>query len=242
MKILGVFLFLIMAFLFQCGKEEANTKADGNTQSQSVFNTEMKTDKSDTTAQTEKDMDEIFNYSGENDGLKYNFSGKLQKKGKYDGINYPNDNLVIEYSVKNTNSKDFLVYNQGHSDESNQAIVYVEPQASEVVELSQKMFTEPKNKDCPDLDAPIVARAAWLKAGETISEKVLVELPLELKTPFDECSPKPQMPKNFNKIKFCLGAAQADSEAVKIDENGYIQNRAGVSEQKLLCSGEFALP
>ena len=242
MKILGVFLFLILTFLFQCGKEEANTKADGNTQSESIFNTEMKSDTTETTAQTEKDMDEIFSYSGENEGLTFNFSGKLQKKGKYDGINYPNDNLVIEYSVKNTNAKDFLIYNQGHSDESNQATVYVEPQTGGLIELSQKMFTEPKNKNCPLWDAPILARAAWLKAGETISEKVFVELPLELKTPFDECSPKPQMPENFNKIKFCLGAAQADSGAVKIDENGYIQNRAKVSEQKLLCSGEFTLP
>lgn len=242
MKTFGILLFLSMAFLFQCGKEDVNTKANNNTQTQGVSNSEMKSETSEPAAQAEKNMDQIFSYSGESENLEYNFSGKLQKKGKHEGINYPNDNLVIEYSVKNTGTKDFIIYNQGHSDESNRAIVYVEPQNGGLIELSQKMFTEPEGKNCPALDAPINPRAVWLKAGQTINEKVSVELPLQLKTPFDECSPMPEMPENSSKIKFCLGAAQADSAKVKIDENGYIQNRAGVSEQKLLCSTEFALP
>lgn len=247
MKIFGIMFLMTAAFLFQCEKNEsikANDNSAVNISNQTVNSESSMTDPMNSSQSnqnlTNANMKEVFNHSGKYDGVEYRFTGKMQKKGKYDGINYPNDNLVIEYSLKNTGTKNFIVYNQGHSDNSDRSIVYIEPQPSGTIELSQRLFTEPKDKNCPEWDMPITPRAGWLKAGQNMSEKVFVEFPLELKTPFQACTPATQMPANLKKVKFCIGIAEALDAKTSIDKNGIIQNR-NVSEQKLLCSDEFAL-
>lgn len=247
MKMFGIIFLMTAAFLFQCEKKEsvnATNNSAVNISNQTVNSGSATIDSNNSSQSnqnsTNANMKEVFTHSGKHDGVEYRFIGKMQKKGKYDGINYPNDNLVIEYSLKNTGTKNFILYNQGHSDSSDRSIVYVEPQTDGTIELSQRLFTEPKDKTCPEWDMPITPRAGWLKAGQSLSEKVFVEFPLELKTPFQACTPATQMPANLKKVKFCIGIAEALDEKTSIDKNGIIQNR-NVSEQKLLCSDEFAL-
>lgn len=231
MKSFAVLFLVSLAVFFQCEKKEsvqANVNNSAVNQTPSNISKNAETPKPETG--NNSNMKEVFNYSGKTDGIEYRFAGKLQKKGKSDGINYPNDNLVVEYTLKNTGAKDFAIYNQGHSDNENRAAVYVEPQTDGSIEISQKRFVEPKDKNCPLLDFPITPRSVILKGGQTISEKVFVEFPLENKTPFSMCVPQTPMPTALKKVKFCIGFAEADG-----------QKRGETSEQKLLCSDEFSL-
>lgn len=190
-----------------------------------------------------KKIGEIETGSRENGDLKYTVSIKFQKKGTYENINYPNDNLVIEYTLENAGKYDYLVYNQGHSDQDSRSIVYAEVLSEETLELSQKQFVEPKDKQCPDRFAPVISRAAWLRKGERVSEKVYVEFPVKHNTPFDDCGPIPAMPEKLEKVKFCIGYAPADPQKTTIDNNGFVVTTAveAVSEQKFICGGVFSL-
>lgn len=168
--------------------------------------------------------------------LQYEIKTRVVKKGQRDGVNYQNDVLYIDYEIKNLGEKSYLVFNQGHNDSDNRNIVYVEPFANGSVELSQKAFTEPKDKNCPLRDAPILPRAAWLKSKQTIKDQVSVELPLKLNTPFADCFPQLEMPRGLEQVRFCLGVAEADPKTIKVGNNGFIQNRNAFKEQQLLCS------
>lgn len=147
--------------------------------------------------------------------------------------------LQLNYEVKNLGESDYILYNRGTSLKMRRGTIYVEPQANDRVELSQKEFFEPKDKDCPDREALIYPAASWLKAKQTVKEEVSVSLPLKLNTPFDDCRPQPEMPKQVNEIRFCLGAAKVNSSKnIKANEEGIIIVRGGedIAEQQLLCS------
>lgn len=227
MKVLGIIIFLFAALLIECGKSESNARANTNENVPDNVSVKSEPAASNTPVTNLKNMDEVFRSAGKKGEIEFQLVGKRQNKGKYDGINYPNDNLIIEYTVKNTGAKDFILYNQGHSDSPNRQIVYVEPQPDGSIELAQKAFAEPKN--CPLRDAPITPRTGSLKAGETVSGKVFIELPLKQKTPFDDCVPPAEMPPKTNKIKFCLGIQEAGD------------SKPNIGKQEFLCSDSFEL-
>ncbi|MEP6923003.1 MAG: hypothetical protein ABI954_00950 [Pyrinomonadaceae bacterium] len=173
--------------------------------------------------------------------LQYEIKTRIVKKGQRDGINYQNDVLYIDYEVKNLGDKNYLVFNQGHNDKDDRNVVYVEPQSDSSIELSQKAFVQPRDKNCPLYDAPILPRAAWLKARQTVKNQVSVELPLKFKTPFADCSPQPEMPKESKTVRFCLGVAEADPKTVKVGNDGSFQDMEAVKKQQVLCSESINL-
>lgn len=243
MKFPGILLLLLAAFLFQCEKRESSAGANtaenmvrtGNSLKPEIPNPP------DSPENNAKTMDELFRDSGRKGDLEYKISGRLQKKGKSEGINYPNDNLIIEYTVKNTGTKDFILYNQGHSDRETRDLVYAEPLPDGSVELSQKAFLEPKDKTCPLRDAPIWPRGAWLRKGQIVTGRVFVELPLKQQTPFADCTPRAEMPANPKRFKFCLGFQEAEGQNLKIDDQGIISPLPETAKQELLCSESFEI-
>lgn len=190
--------------------------------------------------QVEKNMSESLNYKNESDGIKYSFKAEVKKAGKYDGIEYKNDFVQVEYELNNTSDKDYLVFNRGHFG-TNSYTVYVEPGSNGTVEISQKAFREPTDKNCPQRFVAISPKASWLKAGQKITEKVEVEMPLQARTPFDDCEPKTELPSDYKKAKFCIGVLEADSAATKINDDGTITGLNYTKTQKLLCSNAVDL-
>lgn len=147
--------------------------------------------------------------------------------------------LRFSYEVKNLSESNYLIYNRGTSLEMRRGTVFVEPQMDNGIELSQKRFFEPKDKNCPDREAPIYPAASWLKAKQTVKEEIGVSLPFRAHTPFSDCQPQTEMPKEVEKIRFCLGVAKVDSvKDIKTDAQGTVIVRGGenIGEQQFLCS------
>ena len=113
--------------------------------------------------------------------------------------------------------------------------------ADGLVELSQKAFTEPQGKNCPNRFVAIMPRASWLKAGQTVKEQLSVAWPLRLNTPFDDCRPPAEMPKEVSKVRFCVGVAEADSKKVTIAPDGNLSDLSVSLKQQVLCSEAVAL-
>jgi hypothetical protein len=185
-------------------------------------------------------MENFLSYSNKEGEIDYSFNAKLVKKGLHNGITYQNDVVQIEYNLTNTGDKNYLVYNAGHSG-TNDATVYVEPQTDGTVEISQKAFAEPKDKNCPDRFMAIMPKASWLKANQTVKKQFELALPLQTKTPFDDCLPVNVMPKEISKVNFCIGVSEADANKVTLDKDGNIKNPDSAKPQKLLCSTAVAL-
>lgn len=72
------------------------------------------------------------------------------------------DFLRLHYEVRNLGNSKYILYNRGIGRGST-GIVYVEPKANGLVEMSQKYFPEPKDKSCPLRETPIYFAASWLK-------------------------------------------------------------------------------
>lgn len=243
MKAIGILLFLYSFFLFQCG--EVGTSPQNAASRNAVSDSKAASaEKASETPRPANNMNDGFSFSGQNGDLKYEINAVLQKKGKYENVDFPNDNLVVNYTLQNVGKNDYVIYNQGHSDQTSRSTVYTEVLSEGLVELSQKQLVEPQDKQCPARFVAIIARAAWLKSGSTVSEKVYVEFPITHKTPFDDCGPIPPTPEKLEKVKFCIGYAPADSQKVTIDSNGVVVTAAAgaVSEQKFICSDVFSLP
>jgi len=230
MKVFGIAFFLSLVFFFQCEKGASDAQVDKN--AGKIVSVESPTERN------VNNMNE-FSSTGTMDDIKYRINGRLQKKGQYEGINYPNDNIVVEYELKNSGAKDFILYDRGHSSD-NGAFVYVEPLADGTVELSLKAFTEPAGKNCPARFAAVMPRASWLRAGETVKDRVYIELPLKTKTPFDDCTPKTEVPPDASKVKFCLGFQEAAKET-KIAADGNVAPRPEIAGQQFLCSEVFTI-
>lgn len=215
MKFLIVLSLFATMFFLDCPSKKKNTKA-------------QKT-------KAEKNMSEFLSYENKTDGIEYKFKAEIKKAGKYNGIEYKNDFVQIEYELNNTSGKDFLVFNQGHFGTIT-GKVYVEPSKDGTVEISQKAFEEPKDRNCPDRFVAIIPNASWLKSNQKVTKKIEIELPLQTRTPYDDCKPKPELPKDFSKVKFCIGVTESDSEKVKLTDDGRIQGEVPIKKQKLLCS------
>jgi len=229
MKFLGIVFFTALVFFMQCEKPVSDAR---NTMAANAGNAAPRRAP---TAQNVTNMNEIFSSNGTKDGIEYRISGRLQKKGKYEGLDYPNDNVVIDYELKNTGAKNFIVFDRGHSSD-NGALVYVEPQADGTVELSLKAFTEPSDKNCPARFVAVTPRGSWLKAGQKIRDKVYLEMPLKRKTPFDDCTPVAEVAPNAAKVKFCLGFQEVKDAGLKVDDNGNITPSPDIRDQQLLCT------
>ena len=181
-------------------------------------------------------MNEIFSAQGKTGDIEYRITGRLQKKGVSEGVDYPNDNIVVEYELKNTGKKSYVVYDRGHSSDSGGDFVAVEPAGGGAVELSLKAFSEPAGKNCPARFVAVVPLGTLLKAGEIIKQKTYVELPLKAKTPFDDCEPQTPLAPNASRVKFCIGF-QAAEEKTKVAENGRISPLPDFQNQQLICTG-----
>ena len=181
---------------------------------------------------------DLFTYKNKIGEIEYTYSAKLIKK---EVSNKEETNrLQINYTVKNTSDKNYLLYNRGHFGTDN-SLIYVEPNKEGVIEISQRAFREPNDKSCPNRYVPITPNASWLEAGKTISNNISVKLPLKPKTPFDDCNPQTAMPEKTNKLKFCLGISEADKSKVKINNKGVVEGWQYVKEQQLLCSDTVEL-
>ncbi len=223
MKFGLVFLFLITFLVSDCRKQSS---------------VEPKQKNGDRVAE----MQEVYSTKRQFGDLEVFFKAKIIPKGVRDGINYANDNVYIDYEIKNSGDRSFVVFNRGHLgfDEPSNA-VYVEPQPDGSVEISQKAFVEPKNKRCPLRLIPIVPRGSLLKAKQTIVEQLNFELPLKLRTPYADCSPRLEMPTTVTQTKFCLGVAEIDVKQVQLDADGLVQSSSLFSEQNLLCTDVIKL-
>lgn len=197
-----------------------------NNQKQTIVNAEK----------TEIRMENLPVYQNKVGDVEYSLSAKILKKSE----NRQSDVVQITYELKNTGDKNYLVYNLGHFG-TNESVVYVEPQKDGSIEISQKAFHEPTDRNCPQRFVAVVPNASWLKAKQTVNNQIEVALPLTVKTPFDDCTPLPAMPAKINRVRFCLGIAEADTNQVKIDEKGFVQGQQFVKEQQLLCSDNIPL-
>lgn len=166
-------------------------------------------------------------------------------KIRRDQSNGAANQLIINYSIKNLGDQDYILFNRGDSTRTANARVYVEQsQPNGIVELSQKAFGKPKDVRCPASVAPILPRAQWLKAKQTIAEQVEIVLPLQIQTPFDYCYPKRETVAQASGYKFCLGTVPADSNKIKISPQQFVaapyqELQKLIREQQLLCSDVF---
>jgi hypothetical protein len=183
----------------------------------------------------ENNMKELLSFENRIEGIEYKFKAALKKSGTYDGIEYKNEFIEIEYVLNNTSEKDYIVFNKGHFG-TNADVLYLEPNKDGTVEISQKAFEEPRDRNCPQRFVAITPKGTWMKSGEKITGKIQAEMPFETRTPFDDCEPKPQMPKEIKNVKFCIGILEADPGKVKLSDDGIISGMPSINEQKLLCS------
>lgn len=189
---------------------------------------------------TETDMQNSSTFKNKVGDVEYTFSAKILKKDNRDGDNRETDVVQITYELKNTGDKSYLIYNRWHFG-TNESVVYVEPQKDGTIEISQKAFREPKDRNCPQRFVAIIPNASWLKSQQTVNNKIEIALPLELKTPFDDCTPLLEMPAKIDKTRFCLGISEADKDRVKINDKSFVEGWQYVKEQQLLCSRDIDL-
>jgi hypothetical protein len=187
-------------------------------------------------------MEGTQKFTGKSGDIEYTFTASLQKKGMRDGVEHLSDTLAISYELKNTGTKDYVVFNRGHFGKDTGNAVYTEPLPDGGIEISQKAFSEPSGLNCPQRFVAIFPRASWLKAGKIAKEEVTLALPFRLNTPYDDCQPQPEMPKEPKSVKFCIGYSEADSKKITINEQGSLSDISGIAtKQKFLCSDSISL-
>lgn len=223
MKVLFLLGFFGALMFFDCSSSK-NRQPTGN----------------DVQKNSENKMRDSFTYKNKIGEIEYTFAAKILKKGAPGTANLENDVLQIDYEVKNTGEKNYLLYNRGHSG-TDDSVVYVETQKGGTIEISQKAFREPEGKTCPNRYVPIAPNASWLKSKQTIKNQIETALPLKLKTPFDDCTPRAEMPAEIARTRFCLGVSEADASRVKINDKGFVEGWQHVKEQQLLCSDVIEL-
>lgn len=197
-----------------------------------------------TNADTLETTSELLKYKGKADGIEYDFSAVILPKGKHDGYMYPTDTLQIKYVVSNTSNKNYVLFNRGHWGGDQSVWTSVEPLTNGTAEIAQKAFEEPKDKKCPERYMAILPKGSWLLTGKKIEGQTNVSLPLTVKTPFDDCSPKMEMPETLKGVRFCLGYAEADVKKVSIEKDNIIrrESQLNLGKQKFLCSNTVTLP
>lgn len=202
-------------------------------------------DKTPNSTQNQSSMiNKTYNYENRTEDLEYKIQAQLKKR-KSAETNAEESYIAVNYTIKNHSKKNYILFNRGHSTESNPQQIYAEFQDG-VAELSQKAFAEPTDTVCPARDAPILPRATHLKVAQTISGQAEIILPLEWNTPFDDCYKKEQRktPSKIKGFKFCLGVVEIGN--VEIDDKGYISLQYSelqelIGKQQLLCSDTIEL-
>lgn len=153
-------------------------------------------------------------------------------------INFSASRLLnIDYTIKNKSAKDYIIFNQGHTNRQEINPTYVEETSDGMLELSQKAFSKPQGIMCPNSLVPIMPRGLLLKAGTETTGKAEAQFPLQTFTPYDFCiAPKP-VDDNVKQAKFCLGVVKIEDAEVKIDEKGNIEGvNQLLAKQNILCS------
>ena len=152
------------------------------------------------------------------------------------------ERITIRYKVTNRTNRPYLIFNRlpAHLDSTDVApdenSVYVEPQPDGTVEISKRAYVAP---DGPAVNTPYIPGASELLPGASISEQIVVNLPLGRRRPYMSVVPAPAMPNPIRKVKFCVGVAQADRSAARAFGSG--KNRALYPQysvlptQQLLC-------
>lgn len=235
MKFLAIISLCFVLIFFDCSSNKSKTSKKQSSQ-------ESKTDEKmeSKESQVEKNMSEFLSYENVTDGIEYKFKAEMKKAGNYNGIEHKNDFVEIEYELNNTSEKDYIVFNKGHFG-TNSYKVYVEPNKDGTVEISQKAFEEPADRRCPQRFVAISPLASMLKSNGKMTKKVQVEIPLETRTPYDDCEPKPELPKQIKQLKFCVGVLEADSSELKLSDDGRVSGMNSMKEQKLLCSDSVSM-
>ena len=230
MKLLAIMSLCFVLMFFDCSSNKG--KKPENRSSQQPKTEEILGNKK---PQVEQNMSEVLTYENVSDGIEYKFKAEMKKAGNYNGIEYKNDFVDVEYELNNASEKDYIVFNKGHFG-TNSYKVYVEANKDGTVEISQKAFNEPTDRNCPQRFAAISPHASMLKSKNKMTETVQLEMPLESRTPFDDCEPKPELPNEIKGLKFCVGVMEARSSDVKLSDDGSFSGLTSLKEQKLLCS------
>lgn len=148
------------------------------------------------------------------------------------------ERVLINYRVKNTGKKSYLLFNRGISPNCETGKAFVEPSEDGTIEIAQKLYRPPQAIECPALESPIEQGVSILKPGQTASEGIWVSLSLKYDTPYNYCyrgASLLAMPESAKKVRFCLGYVEADSGKMKF-EGCVIKEWQGRGDQKLLCS------
>lgn len=152
--------------------------------------------------------------------------------------------VSVTYSVRNTGGTTYLLFNRGDTETGlERGQFYVEPLAEGVVEISQKHFAEPKDRNCPERESPIRHGVTVLAPGQRVAEELSVTPPLKHKTPYNDCTPLPAMPEPVRRIRFCLGVIEADAGKTVVAERQVriVKDPSLLARQQLLCSNAVEL-
>lgn len=145
--------------------------------------------------------------------------------------------ITINYEMKNLGLKNYVVFNQGHTNIAKENDAYIE-ERNGVIEVSQKAFAPPAGIPCPPTIAPIFPRGSLLAANASLKGKAVIEK-MQTHTPYDFCNKDAIKEVSSAKVNFCLGIVEGGADL--IDENGTAKDRDIVNRQKILCSDEIAL-
>lgn len=149
--------------------------------------------------------------------------------------------LRLKYTVTNRSDKSYLLFNRGDMDAGlKESVFYIEPQPDGVVEISQRAFTEPKDRRCRRREVPVYFGVSRLAAKQSVSGELVIPLPLKYRAPYDDCAPQPVMPEKVTQVRFCLGALPDTPDAASSHQGTLlITDTALMNQQKLLCGEVF---
>jgi hypothetical protein len=160
------------------------------------------------------------------------------------------DALEIEYRLANSGDAAVVAFTgvprQGRTDVADPAAVYVTAREDGTVEVAKRTYRVP---DGIDLDAPVPMRARILAAGEQVTERLTVALPLTGRRPYVD---DVRLPDPVERVVFCVGAARLDTfppalrdglpvPAPTQDTTGRYAWFPHPSPQHLFCSDPVAL-
>jgi hypothetical protein len=150
----------------------------------------------------------------------------------------------LKYTVTNNSKQTYLLFNRGDMNHGlKPEVFYTEPQPDGVIEISQRAFTQPTDKQCRLREVPLYFGVSRLAPHESVSGELTIPLPLKYNAPYDDCSPQPVWPAQVKQIRFALGAIpDAKGAAAPHQGTPLVTDTALMNRQKLLFSDTFTLP